>query len=147
MTRTLRIWERARRWPVAGCFSFGVTLGAALVYVLWRRRSAMPLPPEAAPKSAPLPPARRPASREIDITESALAEGAEASPEASAERLEAIRGIGPKFAGRLHAAGIHTFEALAAQSPERLREIVQAQPWQKIEPEAWIAEASRLARA
>ncbi len=124
-------------------------MGTALVYVLWRQRY------EAAPpaKPAPAPRKKRPIiSPEIDITEAPLAEIRAEAEEASAapaappaERLEVIRGIGPKFAERLHAAGIHTFAALAAETPERLREIVRAQSWQKIEPEAWIAEARRLA--
>ncbi len=120
-------------------------MGTALVYVLWRQRY------EAAPPAepAPAPRKKRPlASPEIDITEAPLADENEKSAAPAtppAERLEVIRGIGPKFAERLHAAGIHTFAALAAETPERLREIVRAQSWQKIEPEAWIAEARRLA--
>ncbi len=149
MKGILRILERTRRWPMVGRFSFGMMMGAALVWVLLRRRSEA----EALTEGAPAPArARRPAPPEIDITEAPVAE-AEAEAEkaetsegaAPADRLEAIRGIGPRFAERLRAAGIRTFEALAAETPERLREIVRAQGWQKVEPKVWIAEARRLA--
>jgi predicted flap endonuclease-1-like 5' DNA nuclease len=59
--------------------------------------------------------------------------------------LEIINGIGPVFAKRFNAAGIHTFAQLAALTPDRTREIAAAQSWQKIDPEAWVAEAAHLA--
>ncbi len=149
MKGILRILERTRRWPVVGRFSFGMMMGTALVWVLLRRRSETETLPEGTPVPAR---ARRPAPSEIDITEAPVAE-AEAEAEkaetsegvAPADRLEVIRGIGPKFAERLRSAGIRTFNALAAETPEHLREIVRAQSWQKVEPEVWIAEARRLA--
>jgi 1,4-alpha-glucan branching enzyme len=59
--------------------------------------------------------------------------------------LQEIRGVGPVFARRLYAAGVLTYADLAGLSPDRLREIVQAQNWQKIDPEAWIATAKVMA--
>lgn len=56
-----------------------------------------------------------------------------------------INGIGPVYQKRLYAAGITTFAQLAALSPDHLREIVQAQDWQNIAAEDWIAEARILA--
>jgi predicted flap endonuclease-1-like 5' DNA nuclease len=60
--------------------------------------------------------------------------------------LVAINGIGPVFERRLKAAGILTLRDLASQTPERLREIIAPAKWQKIEPEAWIAEAAEFAK-
>jgi predicted flap endonuclease-1-like 5' DNA nuclease len=64
---------------------------------------------------------------------------------ASPDRLEDISGIGDVFARRLNEAGIYTFAQLADQMPDRLREIIKPESWQKIEPEKWIAEAREFA--
>lgn len=61
-----------------------------------------------------------------------------------ADQLEDINGIGPAFARRLNEAGIHTFADLAAQSPERITEIISPKNWQAIDPEGWIAQAGQL---
>jgi predicted flap endonuclease-1-like 5' DNA nuclease len=61
------------------------------------------------------------------------------------DQLEDIKGIGTVFARKLKAAGITTFEQLARTPAERIREIIQPQEWQKIEPEAWIIEAKAMA--
>lgn len=61
------------------------------------------------------------------------------------DELEDINGIGAVFAGKLKAAGITSFDQLARTPAERIREIIQPQEWQKIEPEAWIAEAKTMA--
>lgn len=58
--------------------------------------------------------------------------------------LTRIKGIGPAFALRLQEAGIGTFAAVAATSPQRLREITGAAPWQA-DPQAWIMQARVLA--
>ncbi|RME43367.1 MAG: hypothetical protein D6796_13205 [Caldilineae bacterium] len=58
-----------------------------------------------------------------------------------ADRLEDISGIGPAFARRLHEAGVHTFAELARLTPRQVRDIIQPQNWQKIEPDIWIAQA------
>ena len=61
------------------------------------------------------------------------------------DRLEMVKGIGAVFAKKLNDAGITTFEELAQQTPERIRDIIQPQEWQKVEPEAWIAQAKTFA--
>ena len=61
------------------------------------------------------------------------------------DQLERIKGIGSVFAGRLKAAGVHTFEELAALTPERVRDIIRPEEWQKIEPGSWLAQAKELA--
>lgn len=61
-----------------------------------------------------------------------------------ADNLEAIRGIGHVMAQRLNAAGIYTFAALAAQTPQQLRTIIgTGRNAAMMNPEAWIAEAQQ----
>ena len=62
------------------------------------------------------------------------------------DQLEKINGIGPVFAKKLNNAGIFTFAELAAEDPQRIREIINPQDWQKIEPEEWIDEARQIAQ-
>ncbi len=65
---------------------------------------------------------------------------------AAADDLTVIKGIGPKFAETLQAAGITTFAALAQLTPEELEQIVQPAGWQKVDFAEWIAQAAQLAR-
>lgn len=58
--------------------------------------------------------------------------------------LEQIQGIGPLFAQRLHEAGIFTFDQLAATTPTAVRAALQPEPSQRIDAEAWIAQAKSL---
>ena len=66
---------------------------------------------------------------------------------AKADQLEDINGIGPAFARRLNDAGIHTFADLAAQPPERIKEIISPKNWQAIDPAGWIAQARQFVAA
>lgn len=68
------------------------------------------------------------------------------TPAPAPDNLEEINGIGAVYARKLSDAGITTFAQLAAAAPERLREILQPEDWQKFEPEAWSAEAAEFAR-
>jgi predicted flap endonuclease-1-like 5' DNA nuclease len=65
---------------------------------------------------------------------------------ASKDNFQQIGGIGPTYAKRLHQAGVTTFAALAALTPDRVQEIVAAKVGLKVKPEDWIAEAARLAK-
>ncbi|RIK35618.1 MAG: hypothetical protein DCC55_29765 [Chloroflexi bacterium] len=58
--------------------------------------------------------------------------------------LEQIEGIGPVFAQRLHEAGIFTFDQLAAATPTAVRAALQLEQTQRIDAEAWIAQAQSL---
>ena len=58
--------------------------------------------------------------------------------------LTIISGIGPTYARRLEAAGIHTFGQLAALTPEQLREVAGLSAWQG-DPEEWLLQARALA--
>jgi predicted flap endonuclease-1-like 5' DNA nuclease len=66
---------------------------------------------------------------------------------AAKDDLTRIKGIGPVFAERLRQAGIDSFEALAAASPDALRDAVKAAAWQNVDPESWIDEARQLSDA
>ncbi len=61
--------------------------------------------------------------------------------------LTQVKGIGPKYAASLNAAGITTYAALAYTSPDRLKEIVDAPAWRQVDYPAWIVEARALAEA
>lgn len=81
-----------------------------------------------------------------DLPASPQPAGGEQPGEPEAEDdLTVIKGIGPVFQRRLRTAGIHTYTGLASADPEQLRQAVQAEDWQNIEPESWIEEARRLA--
>lgn len=56
-----------------------------------------------------------------------------------------INGIGKRFEEKLFAAGVYTFAQLSAMAPEKIRDIIQPENWQKIEPEKWIEEAKSFA--
>jgi predicted flap endonuclease-1-like 5' DNA nuclease len=67
-------------------------------------------------------------------------------PESTTDRLEDIHGIGEVYAERLRAAGVHTFGQLAAESVERVRDIVgRGSHLTNENIKAWIEEAATLA--
>jgi predicted flap endonuclease-1-like 5' DNA nuclease len=55
-----------------------------------------------------------------------------------------INGIGPVYEQRLFAAGITTFAQLAHLTAPDVIAIIQPKEWQKVDAEAWIAEAALL---
>ena len=57
-----------------------------------------------------------------------------------------INGIGPVYEKKLVAAGVRSFEDLAAMTPEQVRAIINPERWQELDVAAWIAEAHALAR-
>lgn len=61
--------------------------------------------------------------------------------------LEQLEGLGEVFERRLYEAGICTYEALAAQTLERLQEICNAPEWSMPNYAAWIATATERAAA
>ncbi len=61
----------------------------------------------------------------------------------AADDLTVIKGIGPTYARRLHAAGISSYQALSGQSPEELRSISKA-TGQSADVESWITQAAAL---
>lgn len=66
---------------------------------------------------------------------------------ARADDLTLVKGIGPKFAAQLSAAGITSFGALAAADPAQLKAVINAPEWRQVDYGAWVAEAQTLAAA
>jgi predicted flap endonuclease-1-like 5' DNA nuclease len=68
----------------------------------------------------------------------------EAYVESHPDDLTGIKGIGRIYQWKLRDAGINSYAHLAQTTPERIREILDAPAWRKIEPETWIAQAKQL---
>ena len=84
-------------------------------------------------------------ARQLEFPRPAPEPVASAPPRTAIEDdLKAINGIGPVYGKRLKAAGVLSFAELAATSPQRLLEIVNATPG-LADPDAWIAEARQRA--
>ncbi len=66
---------------------------------------------------------------------------------ARADDLTLIKGIGPKFAAQLSAAGITSFGTLAAADPAQLKAVIDAPEWRQVDFGAWVADAQTLAAA
>lgn len=67
------------------------------------------------------------------------------TPSATSDDFTRIEGITDEFQAALYDRGITTFAQLAATPPADLPDLVGAQPWDFVEPEAWIAAAKDLA--
>jgi predicted flap endonuclease-1-like 5' DNA nuclease len=65
--------------------------------------------------------------------------------EPAVDDFTVITGIGPALAARLSTIGIVRYADLAQADPEELPAALGIQPWQKVEPEVWVAEAAVLA--
>lgn len=72
---------------------------------------------------------------------------AQPQPVAAPDDLTVIRGIGPVYARRLQEAGVRTYADMAAQTPEKVAQIVGLRDWQAASPVEWIAAAQSLAEA
>jgi predicted flap endonuclease-1-like 5' DNA nuclease len=64
----------------------------------------------------------------------------------STDNLEDIKGIGPVIARKLNDGGIHTFEQLAAQTPEYLRTLLGDAVQRLADEESLIAQAAQFAQ-
>jgi len=66
---------------------------------------------------------------------------------AAADDLRKIEGIGPKINATLNAAGIHTFDDLAAKTPAELQTILDNAGFSRINnPETWAEQAALAAK-
>lgn len=81
----------------------------------------------------------------VKSTEARLAGMLAARPVATPQDLTAIRGIGLVFQQRLYDAGIRTYAALAAATPDQLAQIVNAPRPAQPDYASWIAQAQELA--
>jgi predicted flap endonuclease-1-like 5' DNA nuclease len=126
---------------------FVVTAVAVAVYLYWsRQQQRMQAPgvllldgsPGAEPDPVTVPGA---------VAERMVSSSTTAAPDTGRRRdqLDAIKGIGAVYASRLYAAGINTYEELAAADPARVAEIVGLRSWQAANPQTWIAAARELA--
>ncbi len=69
----------------------------------------------------------------------------ETSPAATPAGLEAIDGLTGDQIGLLKAAGFVSLSDLASATPDAILSALDAQPWDMIDPEPWIAQAQNLA--
>lgn len=88
-----------------------------------------------------------PVDEVVEIAEQVAAENA--VPATKPDNLMSIDGIGPKYAQALAELGILTFSQLSAQDPAPLADQMQASgvrvTTDRIQQQAWIAQAARLA--
>ena len=86
---------------------------------------------------------------EQETAEEWIERAAATLPAAATHRddLTRVHGIGPKYARLLTAAGITSFDDLAAATPDRLRDVVRPGPMQQINFASWSAQAAALAGA
>jgi len=70
----------------------------------------------------------------------------EAYMETHPDDLTVIKGIGRIYQWKLRDGGINTYQQLATTTPERIREIIAAPAWRKLDPESWIEQARVLAK-
>ncbi len=102
------------------------------------------VPPEVPEGLTPSAPA--PAQTEEAATEEPHPEAPEprvSKPEP--DDLRRIEGIGPKIAGVLLEAGIHSYAQLAAMSAEQIREVLTAGGVRVAKPDTWPEQASLAA--
>jgi predicted flap endonuclease-1-like 5' DNA nuclease len=69
------------------------------------------------------------------------------APAGAADNLKLVVGIGPKNEEALHAAGVHTFEQLAALTVEQIEEIMPDSQDARVGREDWVGQAQRFAEA
>lgn len=107
------------------------------------RRSALPVSSGAARLSRFAPDARtQPVEKEAPIP----TDGAKAVSPAHVppDDLKRIEGIGPKIAGLLNAAGIHSFAQLADQTEASLRALLKEAGLAMINPATWPEQARQI---
>ncbi len=76
----------------------------------------------------------------------ALAAASVAAPQAGADDLQAVKGIGPKLAAKLVALGITSFHQLAELGPDDLAPLAElvGVPLKRIERDGWVESAREL---
>lgn len=88
--------------------------------------AAEPVAAAPAPKAEPVKAAPAPVAEPVKVAAPAPVKAAPAPVVAATDDLKKIEGVGPKIAEILNAGNITTFAALAASTPEAIREILTA---------------------
>lgn len=101
------------------------------------KATVIPMVPAKPVKETPI--VKQPDNKPDPPIQAEVPQSAAAPQPTKADDLTEINGIGPTFAKRLAEAGITTFAAIAASTPEYLREVTHATA--VANPEEWIAQA------
>jgi len=137
---------RLSRWFWIGWTATILSLELIVLWLWLRRRSETPASPEAWEHPEILLPEIENATIEAAVpVETAEKSASKPVPSGDSERLERIDGIGPKVAGILKEAGIRTHAQLAQADIEHLRQIMQANHLNFINPETWPEQAQLAA--
>ena len=112
-------------------------------------KKAAPAKPAAAPKAEPVAAAPAPKAEPVAAAPAPKAEPVKAAPApvVAQDDLKKIEGIGPKIAEILNAGNITTFAALAASTPEAVREMLTAAGgrFASHNPETWPMQSGMAA--
>jgi predicted flap endonuclease-1-like 5' DNA nuclease len=123
-------------------------VGAIVAVVLRNRReeswSGRPAPAKSRPDPQPAS-AAPPAPATVTAASTQTVPAAAAKPAAKNDMLVAIKGLGPKSEEQLRAAGIHTYDELAAMSVPEIESKLSPPP-PGADFSSWIAQARDLAR-
>lgn len=120
-----------------------------VLYLIWlftrKRQKREAGRAEAAPPPTPVPPSEavRPAAAPVEAA--APAETVAAPPEAPADDLTRIEGIGPKVAKVLASIGITNFQALATADYNRVKQALVDAGWPYMDPAGWMEQAKLAA--
>ncbi len=61
--------------------------------------------------------------------------------------LTRIKGIGPRYAAVLAEGGIHSYDDLAAATPDQLRDVIKPSVMQRVNFDGWISQAAELTQS
>jgi len=127
--------ERRRTLIALG---LGLVLGVIVVLICRRQRSGRP--PEGSgqdveARRVTLPAVPRAGERPV----------ARAEPQDGPDDLTRVEGIGPRISSLLEAAGIATYEQLAASDPEMLRHLLRDEGLHFADPGTWPEQAALAA--
>lgn len=132
-----------KAWYLVGIGAVALTLDGARRWIKRRRLAAERIP--AASTEIPITRFETPKPAPIVPPSPIITPKPQPVPDRAAsppDDLTTIKGIGPTYAKRLMEAGITTFAAVAAASPDQLRAVTKAPPMAN--PEEWIVQASSL---
>jgi predicted flap endonuclease-1-like 5' DNA nuclease len=136
---------RLSRWFWLGWTATILSLELIVLWLWLRRRSEISTSLETWEHPEILLPEIETATREAAVPVETTEKGASKPPTGDSERLERLDGIGPKVAGILKEAGIRTYAQLAQADIEHLRQIMQTNHLNFINPDTWPEQAQLAA--